>query len=103
MMQLMGLGVVQGGAPACGAAQGTFPPCNLIPIGDPYRQPGNLCAGVNGQLSFSSDGSLTTAGSLGPPVTAADMAPPFSPMTMFGFGAAAMGALGVLVWFFKRR
>lgn len=47
-------------------------PCNQIPTGDPYRVPGNQCAGVNGALSFDSTGNLVSAGSTGPLPTAAD-------------------------------
>lgn len=47
-------------------------PCNQIPNGDSYRQPGNQCAGVNGSLSFDSSGNLVSAGSSGPPPTMAD-------------------------------
>lgn len=92
MMQLMGLGAI------------TNPmiPCNLVPVGDPYRAPGNTCAGALGPLSFDSAGNLVSAGSAGAPPTAADQASMFSGMQMFALGASALGALGALVWFFKR-
>lgn len=92
MMQLMGLGTISN----------PMIPCNLVPVGDPYRQPGNTCAGALGPLSFDSGGNLVSAGSAGAMPTPADQAPMFSGTMMFGLGAGAVAALGALVWFFKR-
>lgn len=75
-------------------------PCNQIPPGDPYRVPGNQCAGVNGSLSYDSSGNLVSAGSTGVPPTAADQ---YSPSiipgisnTTLAIGALAIGAFLLL-------
>lgn len=79
---------------------GPSTPCNQIPPGDPYRVPGNQCAGAAGSLSFDSTGNLVSAGSTGPLPTAADQyVPTIIPgisNTTLAIGAVAIAAFLML-------
>lgn len=45
-------------------------PCTSVPIGDPYRKPGNYCAVADGgYTTFNSDGTVYTGSSSSAPST----------------------------------